>query len=183
MEKSALIIAAVILAFILGMPVHASASWSVSWYENGNWGTPVTHYNLSKYEAFILSDTSGSQLEGLTTNAAGWTSEAVNPAYSVMEGSLTGNLNFSTIFSGTAHNGLVLNFVAWSGDVIVGAEKVTLTGTNYSNYSYQELNIKDANVVAAINSLNRSPVPLPSAGLLLSAGLIGLIGARRKLFA
>lgn len=178
MKKTALILLAGVLAFVLVMPDHASASWSQSLHENGLWGTPAKPYKLTKYEGFIVSDPAKTQWEGLglTPQNSNWTTKIVNPTYSVMSGPATGSLDFSAFFSGKKYQGFTWNVVAWVGDTIIGAEKISF-GTNFS---YQELNIKDKAVMSMITNYNRSPVPLPGSYLLLASGLIGLIGIQRK---
>jgi hypothetical protein len=177
MERIVGIIGLALFTFFLCMPVSADASWSQNWYENGYFGTPAKHYNFTKIEGFIVSDPAITEWEGLTPQNPGWSSQIVNPSYSVMSGPATRSLNLATIFSGDKYDGFVLDLVVWRNNNVIGAERITAG----SNYSYEEFNVRDSAVLSMLSSYNRSPVPIPSAIWLLGAGLIGFIGVRRKM--
>jgi hypothetical protein len=134
--------------------------------------------DFTKYEGFIVSDPSQTQWEGFILADSRWTSTIVNPTYAVMEGPAVGSLNFTTLFSGNNYPGFAWDVVVWSGNQIIGGGRVS-TG---SGISFDEYDVTDSSVVTMLSSYNRSPVPIPSAAWLFGAGLIGFIGARRKLF-
>lgn len=172
MKKTALIVLASVLFFVLAMSGHAHASWSQYLNENGIYGTPATHYNFTKYEGFIISDPAKTEWEHFTPDNSNWTSTLVNPTYSVMTGPAVSALNFTSIFSGSKYNGFVWDVVVWDGINIVGGGR--LTGGN--NPLFQEFSVN----TLLTSNYNRTPVPVPGTYLLFASGLIGLIGIQRK---
>jgi hypothetical protein len=177
MNKTGFAFAVVLLAFILCSPTHALASWSQSLYENGLYGDPAVHYDFTKYEGFIVSDPAQTQWEDFIPADSGWTSTIVNPTYAVMEGPAVAGLNFTTFFSGNYYPGFAWDVVVWSGNQIIGGGRLS----GGSSLSFDEYDVTDSSVVSMLSSYNRSPVPIPSAAWLFGAGLIGFIGARRRL--
>jgi len=165
-----MLVLTVFLALPLCIPGFAAASWSQDWYENGIFGDPATHYDITKYEVFIVSDPTITEWESLTPAKADWAGTIVSPTYSMMTGPAASSLNFQTVFSGDKYPGISLDFVAWSGSEIVGATRIGFTG----GYTFQELLPGD------LPNYNRSPVPVPASAVLLVSGLIGLIGIKRS---
>ncbi|MDD2336561.1 MAG: VPLPA-CTERM sorting domain-containing protein [Geobacteraceae bacterium] len=171
-------IVAVLFTLGLFIPSHADASWSQTLYENGWYGTPETHYDFTKIEAFIVSDPAATQWEQLTPEDSSWTSTIVNPGYAVMTGpAMQGNLYFTSLFSGNNYPGLSWDLVVWEGDVIIGAGHIT-TG---SGFTFTEYTVENGQILSLHADYDRSPVPLPSAAWLLGTGIVGFIGIRRRL--
>jgi hypothetical protein len=175
MKYTALTLVTAFLALVLGMPVHARASWSQSLNENGWYGG--THYNFTKIEGFIINDPARTEWEGFTTTKTSWTSTIVNPSYAVLEGPAVGGLNFKALFSGISYQGFAWDVVVWKDDTIIGAGQIT-TG---SGFKFTEYTVKNGQILTQHSDYNRSAVPIPNAAWLFGAGLIGLISARRRL--
>lgn len=152
-------------------PNRASA-WSYTIGDDGQWNG--THYELNKFEFFMINGGTFTQQPQTDFSVPGWTATLVNPQYSLATGPGAGLLYWTFNFTGSASDPIILDWLAYSENMLVGAARVTLAG---NGFSYVNLSSLDD------TSYDRTPaVPLASTLLLFASGLmgLGLMGRRRR---
>jgi len=153
------------MAAIVCMPAVASASWSFSMGEDGNWNSQ--HYNFNLINHVIVTPGYTFEGSGVTNiTSPGW---SAGPLYSgatrvdTSGPAETGVQFWTWSFSGSAPATMLVDYYVWANGVNVGAAEITIT--NGTSWSWRPI----------------STVPIPAAAWLLGSGLIGLVAIRRRL--
>jgi hypothetical protein len=173
----------VVGALIL-MPAMALA-WTASFMEDGYSGITGAYSTFNKIEAFMLDDTTLTDPVCINFNESGWTSDVVNPGYSVASKAVPGGtVNFTLQLPDPSSETRVFDYVLFKDDVYVASQHISWNGGGWSYPYFAGDGIHDYNGDlydrSAPYSLN-SVVPLPPTVLLMGSGLLGLgFLARRK---
>jgi len=156
------------------------ADWTQSINENGVYDG--TTYTINKIEVFKLDGTSSLASPGMSNFTAGtWTAQMPNTNYVVATNVTPGISNFNWLFSftGDSSGSISLAYLAYASTGQVFGTNLNFNYGGTSGWSFptiQNLNVNDP----AYNRTG-SPVPIPPAVYLLSAGLLSLVGLRKKL--
>ena len=155
------------------------ADWSQWFNENGIY--PGGTYNITKLEVFKLDGNSNLASPGMSNFTAGsWTTQMPNSNYVIATNVPAGTSNFNWLFTftGTSSDSISLAYLAYTSTNKVFGQNLYFNYGGTSGWSYPV--ISNLNVSA----YNRtSSVPIPAAVYLLGAGLLGIVGLRRKLTA
>ncbi len=173
MGKKLLICILLILVLAIYAPYQALA-WSYNIGDDGWWNG--THYNLDKFEFFMITDSKFADPPQTNFSVPGWNASLINPQYSLATGPEAGSLFWTFNFAGPANEPITLDWLAYSGGLLVGDARVTFTDSSFNYINFTSLNPNDPNY-------DRTPaVPIPSTMLLLSSALVGLglLGMRSR---
>jgi hypothetical protein len=176
-RKLAKFMVVLVLGALTLMPAVALA-WTASFMEDGYTGIPGTYSAFNKIEAFMLDGTVLTDPTFINFGESGWSSEVVNPGYSVASKPVAGGTVYFTLQlpdpSGATR---VFDYVLFNDNVYVASQHITWSGGGFS-YPYfagdgihaYDGSLYDRSDPSALNT----PVPLPPSALLLATGLLGL---------
>ena len=160
--KKLLAIFAVIAMVAAVMPAAASAYWSQAWNESGAG-------NFDVMEAFVVSGSTFANTGLSGFSVAGWSGSKINSTYAYASGPATSNMNFVTEFSTASSAPLVMDFYAYLNGGVIDSARAIWNGSGF-DFS-----------TSPTGPYNRTPaVPIPAAIWLFGAGLVGLVGVRRR---
>jgi hypothetical protein len=175
------------LGAIICLPGLAMA-WvpSVTFIENGTDPNGVNHGQFDKIEIFMM--------DGSTFNApfiqnaslpGGWSSNLVDPKYTLVTGLLTSLLGpFTVELPDPSTASHVLDYFVWDDNTLLYSQRITWNGTgsggDSNGFSYPILASDGSTYTYNGTTGTYDRAPIPASVLLLGTGLLGLIGLRRK---
>ncbi|MFH2047169.1 MAG: hypothetical protein ABIK92_18730 [Pseudomonadota bacterium] len=174
MQKMSICFIAVLLICLWS--TSSFASWSQGFSENGIYDGST--HNITGVEVFKIGGTSDLENPGMSNFSVGaWTVDMPNTNYVKAINATAGISNFSWLFSftGTSSDSLHLAYLAYTD---TGKVFGSYLDFNSGSWSYPAIIDFD---VADYDSLRTgSAVPIPPTVFLLGAGLLSLVGIRRK---
>jgi hypothetical protein len=156
----------VLLILCLLSQSHQASAWSYTIADDGWWNG--VHYNLDKFEFFMVTPSSFADPPQDGFSVAGWEADLVNPHYSLATGPGAGYLSWTFNFAGAASTPVTLDWLAYSGGALVGQARVAFTGSSFSYTNNTVLNANDPIYDRA------ATVPVPPSVLLFGSALLGL---------
>ena len=175
MKKGLLI--CLLLTFCLTIcPSSKASAWSYRIGDDGWWNG--THYNLDKFEFFMITDSTFADPSQTDFSAPEWNASLINPHYSLATGPGAGSLFWTFNFAGPSSQPITLDWLAYSEGELVGDARVTFTDSSFNYINFTSLNPNDPIYDRT------SGVPITSTMLLLGSGLValGLLGRRCQRF-
>lgn len=179
-------LAIIALGTLICLPTMAMA-WTLpgTFIENGTDSNGVNYGQFNKIETFMIDGSTFDApfIQEVSIAGAGWSSTLVNPTYSLATGPLTSLLGPFTVElpdpSSTAH---VLDYFVYRDDSLLYSQRITWNGTGsggtYNGWSYPIL-VSDGSTYT-YNGISGTydRVSIPPTLMLLSTGLLGLLGLR-----
>jgi hypothetical protein len=158
------------------------ASWSQLFTEDGVYDTKT--YKIIKIEVFKLDGTSGFENPGMSSFSKNpWTVDMPNDNYIIATNTKAGgtnNFNWIFSFTGTSTDSLHLAYLAYTNSNKVFGQYIDFNYGSKPSWSFptiQNLNINNP----AYNRSSASSVPIPPAVYMFGAGLLSLVGLRKKI--
>jgi hypothetical protein len=166
------------LGAVILMPAMALA-WTATFMENGYSGITNTYSTFNKIEAFMLDGTALTDPTFINFSESGWTSEVVNPGYSVAYKDVPGGtVNFTLQLPDPKSQGRAFDYVLFKDDVYVASQHITWNGSgwDYPYFAGDGIHAYDGSLYdrSAPVIASTAVVPLPPSALLLGSGLLGL---------
>ena len=137
--------------------------------------------DIDAIEVFIVSGNTDLVDPGMTNfDVGGWSSNLVNPDYSLATGPSTELVFYDIGFTADISESFIMDILLWNG--LVGDTFLHWSNIAWDGSSWSHLDACSGETCDYPQDYNRASVPEPATMLLLGIGLVGLAGLGRKKF-